>query len=446
MEYIQTTSAEAEQMLQAVGVPSLDALFKAIPAGVRLKNKLKIPAGLTEPEVVALLSALAKENVPASDLACFLGAGKYNGYIPAVVDDLAGQSEFYTAYTPYQAEASQGNLQLTFEYQTMISELTGLEVSNASHYDAGTALAESLGMAIDHTGRRKVVVSGGIHPSALQVVRTFFGLRDFRIVQIPLEHGTTPTAGLAQAVDGETAGVVLQHPNFLGHLEPMPEAAEVARKAGAIAIASVEPVSLGVLQPPGRMGFQIAVGDGQTLGNDLFYGGPTFGFVAATKELIRRMPGRIVGQTTDQEGRRGFVLTLQAREQHIRREKATSNICTNQALMAHRSAIFMAAVGKEGFRRISQACLQNAHYLADRLREAGAPPAFDAPFYREFAVRLPRPASEAVSALLPRGILAGADLGKFDPEWKNLLLVSTTELSRKEQMDRFARELKGWIG
>jgi glycine dehydrogenase subunit 1 len=443
MEYVQTTPEEAASMLRAIGVPDLETLFKSIPPAVRFRGKLNVPSGLSEAGVVDLLAGLARRNIPISEFDSFLGAGKYHGYVPAVVDALACQSEFYTAYTPYQAEASQGNLQATFEYQTMVCELTGMDASNASHYDGGTALAEAIGMAIEHTDRRRVVVSGGIHPEWLRVVRTFFRERDFEFAEVPLENGRTSPAALEAAVDSGTACVAIQQPNFLGFVEELEPIAKVAERAGALATAAVEPISLGLLKPPGHAGFQIAVGDGQPLGVDLMYGGPTFGFMACRMDLIRRLPGRIVGETKDHEGKRGFVLTLQAREQHIRREKATSNICTNQALMAHFAAVYLSALGRQGFPQVARRCLDKAHYLADRLRKvAGLEPAFPAPFFREFPVRLPHPPSQVVSRLLPKRILAGVDLGRFRPAWKDLLLVSASELTRREQIDRLAAELK----
>lgn len=443
MEYVQTTPEETADMLRAIGVPDMEALFKAIPPEVRLRGSLNLPAGLSEAAVVDLLAGLARRNKPVSEFDSFLGAGKYYGYVPALVDALACQSEFYTAYTPYQAEASQGNLQATFEYQTMVCELTGMDASNASHYDGGTALAEAIGMAIDHTDRRRVVVSAGIHPEWLRVTRSFFRERDFEIIEAPLEEGRTSASELEAAVDSNTACVVLQQPNFLGFVEELDHAARTAARSGALAVAAVEPISLGLLKPPGHAGFHIAVGDGQPLGVELMYGGPTFGFMACRMDLIRRLPGRIVGETKDQNGRRGFVLTLQAREQHIRREKATSNICTNQALMAHFAAVYLSALGKQGFPLIARRCLDKAHYLADRLREvAGLEPAFRAPFFREFPVRLERNPAEVVSRLVSKGILAGVPLGRFRPEWKDLLLVAVSELTKREQMDRLAEALR----
>jgi len=440
MDYVQTTPAEAAEMLKVIGVPDLEALFKAIPPAVRLRGKLNVPPGLSEQAVLDLMSGHARRNTPVSEFDSFLGAGKYFGYIPSVVDALASQSEFFTAYTPYQAEASQGNLQATFEYQTMICELTGLQASNASHYDGGTALAEAIGMSIEHTDRKRVLISAGVHPASIRVARSFFRERDYELVEVPLEGGRT--ASLEKLIDDRTACIAVQQPNFLGYLEDLDAVSAAARRAGALSVAAVEPISLGMLKPPGQAGFDIAVGDGQPLGVDMMYGGPTFGFMACRMELIRRLPGRIVGETKDHDGKRGFVLTLQAREQHIRREKATSNICTNQALMAHCAAIYLSALGKQGLPKVANLCLQKAHYLGDRLREvAGLKPAFDAPYFREFPVKLTRKPADVISKLLSKKILAGADLGRFRPEWKDLLLVSASELTRKEQIDRFATEL-----
>lgn len=441
MDFIPNTREQSQAMLKAVGVSSLEALFRAVPPSVRLAGDLDIPSGLTEPEVLALLESHARANVPLGEVDSFLGAGKYRGFIPAVVDALALRPEFATSYTPYQAEASQGNLQAAFEYQTMICELTGMEVSNASHYDGGTAFAEALGMCIEETGRTRIVFSEGVHPGSRAVARSFFQFRGVELVEVPLRGGVTDLEAMARAVDGRTACVAVQNPNFLGFVEPLARFSEIAAAEGALSVAAVEPVSLGLLKPPGHAGFDIAAGDGQSLGTEPMYGGPAFGFLAARRKLIRRMPGRIVGETTDTEGRRGFVLTLQAREQHIRRERATSNICTNQALMALRAAIYLAALGKRGLPEVANLCLQKAHALADRLRAVGAPPAFSAPFFREFPVRLPKPAAEVIAALLPKKICAGFDLGRIRPDWKHLLLVSVTELTSREAMERFAASL-----
>jgi glycine dehydrogenase subunit 1 len=428
VDYVQNTPEETQAMLKAVNAAGLETLFESIPKECRA-TKPNLPPGLSEQGLFEHMSALARRSTPLSEFASFLGAGKYDHYVPAVVDELSGRGEFYTAYTPYQAEASQGNLQAFFEYQSMICELTAMEVSNASHYDGGTALAEAIGMAVEHTGRRKAVISSLVHPHYLRVIRTYFTHRDYPIQIAPYKDGRTRYAG----IDDQTACVVVQNPNFFGCVEELDKIAALAKAEGAVAIASCDPISLGLLKPPGEAGFDIACGDGQALGTDVMYGGPSFGFLAAKDELIRRMPGRIVGETTDRDGKRGFVLTLQAREQHIRRDKATSNICTNQALIALRAAMYLTALGKQGLPKVANLCLQKAHYLAGKL---GSRVAFQAPFFREFVARVPEAA-----ALRSKKILAGVALQPFFPDLKDHVLVAVTEKTSKEAMDAFAGAL-----
>jgi glycine dehydrogenase subunit 1 len=433
MEYVQNTPEEIREMLKAINAASVDALFDSIPQDVRV-SKIGLPPGLSEQEIFVHMDKLAKKSVPLSEFNSFLGAGKYDHYVPAVVDELSGRGEFYTSYTPYQAEASQGNLQAFFEYQTMICELTAMEVSNASHYDGGTALAESIGMAIEHTGRTKVVCSSAIHPLMMRVVRTFFTHRNFPIEVVAYEDGVTSLKDLKAKVDDQTACIAVQNPNFFGCVEDLDEIAAVGKAKGAVLIASCDPISLALLKPPGECGFDIVTGDGQALGTDVMYGGPSFGFLAAKGDLIRRMPGRIVGETVDTQGRRGFVLTLQAREQHIRREKATSNICTNQAIIALRAVIYMAAMGKQGLPDVANVCLQKAHYLAQKL---GPRVKFKSPFFREFVARIPEH-----KALQAKKILAGVPLETWYPELKDHVLVAVTEKTSKESMDAFVAALK----
>jgi glycine dehydrogenase subunit 1 len=406
-------------MLDAVGVSSIDELFDDIPEEVRLRHVLQLPAALAEAELVTALEDLAAKNSPATRSISFLGAGAYDHYVPAVVDAITGRSEFYTAYTPYQAERSQGVLQAIFEYQTAICELTGLEVSNASLYDGATALAEAALMARAETRRAKIVVSGTLHPEYRQVL-------------------VTETRGVGL----EIVEVALQQPNVFGGLEDMQAAAQAAHDGGALLIAVVDPLSLGVLRPPGEYGADIAVGEGQALGNYLNFGGPYLGFMGAREKLLRRMPGRIVGETLDVEGKRGFVLTLQTREQHIRRERATSNICSNQALNALAALVYLSWLGRAGLPELGELCARKADYLRGRLLELpGVEPFTAGSVWREFAVTLPVPAAEVITALAPAGFLAGVSAGRWWPELERVLLVAVTERRTRAQMDAFTDAL-----
>jgi glycine dehydrogenase subunit 1 len=360
-DYVPHTGEDVREMLAAIGVASVDDLFTDIPAALRLQRPLDLPAGCAESELAAALQGLAGEDRPASSLVSFLGAGVYDHYVPAVVDAVVGRSEFLTAYTPYQPERSQGVLQSIFEFQTAICELTGLQVSNASLYDGGTAVVEAAFLAHAQTGRRRVVVSRGVHPEYRQVLATeTAGCAPAGCGPAPAEvdcvAGVTSIEALRAAVDDQTAAVILQQPSFFGGLEDMAAAAGFAHEAGALFVAVVDPLSLGLLQPPGAYGADVAVGDGQPLGQRMNFGGPHFGFMAARQELVRRMPGRIVGQTVDVEGKRGFVLTFQTREQHIRREKATSNICSNQALNALAALVYLGWLGKQGLPELALLC------------------------------------------------------------------------------------------
>ncbi len=437
MDYIQNTAADTEAMLKSIGAGSVDELFAAIPPGLRLGRPLDLPPALAEEALLRHLQALAAKNVTFDQGRCFLGAGAYNHFIPAVVEALYSRGEFLSSYTPYQAEASQGTLQHSFEFQTMICELTGMDVANASHYDGGTALEEAVAMSVDHTGRRKVVLSGAVNPQFRGVVRSLFQAVGAEILEVPPVRGLTPPASLREAAEG-AACVVVQNPNFFGALEDLEGASAAARAAGAVAVASVNPVALAVLQPPGESGFDIAVGEAQPLGIEMGFGGPWAGFIAARKEFIREMPGRIVGETVDAEGRRGYVLTLQTREQHIRREKASSNICTNQALMALRATIYMEALGPSGLRRAAEISVQRAHELAEKLaRIPGVKPAFPAPFFHEFAVEVPDPRA-LLKRLLSRGFLGGLALAPWYPELAGHVLICCTERNGTGDVEAFA--------
>ena len=430
-------------MLAAIGVASVDELFADIPTALQMQRSLDVPAGCAESELAAALQGLAADDRPASSLVSFLGAGVYDHYVPAVIDAVVSRSEFLTAYTPYQAERSQGLLQSIFEFQTAICELTGLQVSNASLYDGGTAVVEAAFLAHAQTGRQRVVVSRGVHPEYRQVLATeTAGCGPAGCGPAPAEvdcaAGITGLEELRAAVDEQTAAVILQQPSFFGGLEDMAEAARIAHVAGAVFVAVVDPLSLGLLQPPGACGADIAVGDGQPLGQRMNFGGPHFGFMAARQELVRRMPGRIVGQTLDVEGKRGFVLTFQTREQHIRREKATSNICSNQALNALAALVYLGWLGKQGLPELALLCARKADYLRERiLALPGVEPYTVGAVFREFAVRLPRPAREVIDALVGEGVLAGLDVGRFYPGLEDVLLIAVTEKRTRAQMDAF---------
>jgi glycine dehydrogenase subunit 1 len=431
---------ELAAMLAAVGVASQEELYAEIPAAVRLRTPLDLPAGISESELFADLRRLAAANQPAGAMISFLGAGAYDHYVPAVVDAVTGRSEFATAYTPYQPERSQGVLQTIFEYQTAICELTGLPVANASMYDAGTALAEAVTIAVTQTGRKRVLVSAGVHPEYRQVLVTETAGLGLTIDEAACDDGVT--AETTPSVATDTAVVVLQQPNFFGGLEDMAAAAQAAHAAGALFIAVVDPIALGILAPPGDYGADIAVGDGQALGNPLNFGGPYLGFMAVGEALVRRLPGRLVGETVDGEGRRGFVLTLQTREQHIRREKATSNICSNHALNALAALVYLSWLGKQGLPELALLCARKAHYLrAQLLRIPGVTPFTAGPIVREFALRLPRPAAAVIGALADLGYLAGVDAGRFYAGLDDVLVLAVTERRTRAEMDAFVKAL-----
>jgi glycine dehydrogenase subunit 1 len=440
MDYIQHTEQDIAEMLEVVGADSLDNLFDHIPEDARFRGDLNLPAGLSEQEVLRRLNDLAARNTDASAGPCFLGAGSYNHFIPTVVEHLASRNEFYTAYTPYQAEASQGMLQAFYEYQSLICELTAMECSNASHYDAATGLVEAVLMAFTATGRETVAISRGVHPEYRKVLETYFQFLDgVEIVPIDLVDGVTGSPELNDSI----GAVVFQAPNFLGNLEDGAGLTRAAHDAGALAIAVADPISLGLLQPPGAYDADIAVGDVQPFGVDMQFGGPSCGYIACKEKYVRNIPGRIVGETVDHDGRRGYVLTLQTREQHIRREKASSNICTNVGLMALRATIHMAALGRVGLKTVSELNLQKAHYLADRISEVdGYRLAFDRPFFREFTVTAPKAPADLNAALLERGILGGYDLTREYPELENGWLLTATELTTNSDIDELIDALK----
>jgi glycine dehydrogenase subunit 1 len=444
MDYIPHTDAERAEMLRVIGVHSLDELFSHLPSRIRC-GPLNLPAGLSEMELYAELTRLAARNRPATELACFLGAGAYDHYLPPAALELISRGELYTAYTPYQPEISQGLLQLIYEYQTMMAALTGLEVANASLYDGATALLEACQMALRHTGRmRAVVLDGALHPHYLRTVET--GLHGLGVAArvIPPRSGTFrgDLDGLAGAANDEAACVAAGYPNFFGAIEDLAPLAEVVHKAGALLVVAANPFACGLLKPPGAMGADIACGEAQSVGVPLQFGGPYLGYLACTKELVRRIPGRLVGQTVDVQGRRAFTLTLQAREQHIRREKATSNICSNEALCALLAHFYLSCVGREGLKRAGELCVAKADLLRRRLKDAKGVKAVPAyPVFHEFVYETEAPAAAVLDALLKRGILGGVDLGRYDPARDHQVLVCVTEKRTEAEIKEYARAL-----
>ena len=435
MGYLSLTEADREAMLAAIGVASVDELFQDIPEGVRFQGRLALEPPLSEQELVSHLTDLAERNVPAGEELSFLGAGIYDHYVPAVVDSVLAQGQLLTAYTPYQPEVSQGVLQAIFEYQTAICELTGMDVSNASGYDGTTVAADACYVAKHATGRSKVVLCETLNPQVRQVVKTYapgFGLE---VVEVPHRDGTTDPEEVAEAAR-DAACVIFQQPNFFGCLEPAPDLAAAANEAEALPVAHVDPISLGVLEAPGKYGCALAIGEGQGAGNHQAFGGPHYGFLAARQDYIRRMPGRIIGETTDTEGERAYVLTLQTREQHIRREKATSNITTNQTLLAIGGLVYLTWLGPQGLRELGELCTSLAGHAKDRL---GLPLLFpDKTTFKEFAVRVGRPADEVVAAARERGVNPGYALRRDYPGMEDALLVCVTEKRTPEEIDRLA--------
>jgi len=441
VSYLSLTDADREAMLNAIGVDSVEALFEQIPAGVHFDRELDLEPPLPEQELVAHLEELAARNVDTGREVSFLGAGIYDHYVPALVDTVLSRGEFLTAYTPYQAEMSQGVLQAIFEYQTAICELTGMDVSNASGYDGTTVAGDACYVAKHVTGRVKVVVTEATNPQVRQVVKTYavgFGLE---VVEVPHRDGVTDPEAVRRAAE-DAACVIFQQPNFFGCLEPAPELAAAANDAEALAIAHVDPISLGVLEAPGNYGCALAIGEGQSAGNYQSYGGPHYGFLAARSKFIRRMPGRIVGETLDAAGERGYVLTLQTREQHIRREKATSNITTNQTLLALAGLVHLSWLGPQGLRETGETCLALAAYAKERLTAAGLSLAFpEQATFKEFAVRVGRPAREAIREARAQGIHPGYALGRDYHGLDDALLVAVTEKRTPEEIDRLAEAL-----
>jgi len=444
MPYLYNTPEDQAAMLAAIGVESLEELFAMIPVDLRLKRPLAIPPALSEIELTQHMSQLAAKNAHALNKVCFLGGGSYDHFVPAVVDEIAARGEFYTSYTPYQAEVSQGNLQVVFEYQSLIAQLTGLDVSNASLYDGGSAAAEAVLMAVSSTGRfGKVVVPASLHPEYRQTIATYLLNLGVELVTVGTPSGIVNPQDLAAAIDDTTTCIVVQQPNFFGCIEDADSLAKIAHDAGALVVGVFDPISLGLVKRPGDWGADVAVAEGHTLGTPMQYGGPFLGIMACREKLLRRMPGRIAGQTVDRRGKRCFVLTMQTREQHIRREKATSNICTNQGLFALRATVYLALLGPEGLRETANLCLQKSRYAAERLCEDERfDPAFDAPTFKEFVVRDRQGlVDELLADALEAGFLAGVPLGQWYPELDDCFLVAVTEKRKRSEIDNLARTL-----
>ena len=439
--YLPMTSQDEKEMLDAIGVQSIDELFEDIPEEVRFKGEYKIKAAKSESSLMKELGRIASKNANTNDYASFLGAGVYDHYKPVIVDHVISRSEFYTAYTPYQPEISQGELQAIFEFQTMISELTGMDIANSSMYDGGTALAEAGMLAAGHTKRRKILVSQSVHPESRDVVRTYALGQSIEVEEIPLKDGRTDVAALQEMINDNVAAVMIQYPNFFGQVENLKELEPVIHGAGALFTVSSNPLALGALTPPGKLGADITVGDAQPFGIPEAFGGPHCGYFAVTKKLMRKVPGRLVGETVDEDGRRGFVLTLQAREQHIRRDKATSNICSNQALNALAASVAMTALGKAGTAEMAKQNISKAYYMKQQLTKAGFDIAFEGAFFNEIVVKITAPVKEINAKLLDSHIIGGYDLGRSYEELKGHMLIAVTEQRTKEEIDAFVQEL-----
>lgn len=440
MSYAPHTPTEQKQMLAAIGVKTIADLFRPIPLKLRTQS-FDLPPGRSEFEMLDRLHSLAQDNLP---LLSFVGGGVYDHLIPSAVDHLASRTEFTTAYTPYQPECSQGTLQALFEYQTVICRLTGMEATNASLYDGGTALAEAALMALRITGRSRLILDGAASPFAREVLKTYLSNLDVEIIELSPIDGCLNRDDCRLLLDESVAAVVVQNPNFFGSVEDLSDLAKRTHAKGGLMIASVYPVALGMMKPPGAMGVDIVVGDGQSLGNPLSFGGPYFGFIATTREYIRQLPGRIVGETVDQKGRRGFVLTLQAREQHIRRQRATSNICSNQTLSALRGLLFLTLLGEEGFRQLARLNYDKAHYARELIATIpGVAVLRSAPVFNEFTIKLPTRSTKVVERMMARGIAPGVPLGMYYEGADDFIVVTVTEKRTKSEIDLLAHELEG---
>ncbi len=443
MKYTPNTRPDQEQMLSSMEAKSVKELFNVLPDKVRIDKISAVPPkGLSEIELKRLMKALADKNVSSDGTVSFMGGGAYDHFIPSIVNHIIKRSEFYTAYTPYQPEISQGTLQSIFEYQSLICDLTGMDVCNASMYDGATSMAEAASLAVHHTGRKEILISSAVDPNYRQVLNTYAQGTGWKVVEFRYEQslGTSAFAEAEKLISDRTACVIIANPNYFGCIEPIEKFSRLARSKGAMMISAVDPISLGILKRPGDLGVDITVGEGQALGLPQNFGGPYLGLFAVKKDYIRLIPGRIVGETVDTKGRRGYVLTLQAREQHIRREKAFSNICSNEALCALAATVYLAAMGRQGLREVAEQCLQKANYAKKKLSKLVA---FRSPSFKEFVIKTSKPVAEVNKGLLKENIIGGIDLGKDYPELKGHMLLAVTEMVRKAEIDRFASFISG---
>jgi glycine dehydrogenase subunit 1 len=442
--YLPDTKQDQEEMMSFLNISSVDELFEDIPAEIQLKSELNIPTAVPESLLLKKMNQLASKNKNGNHYPTFLGAGTYDHYIPSVVNHMISRSEFYTAYTPYQPEISQGELQAIFEFQTMVCELTGMDVANSSMYDGFTSLAEAASLAVATTRRSKVLVSKAVHPESRAILNTVADGQGYIVEDVNLTDDETSLVRMQGQIDKNTAAVIVQYPNFFGSIEDLAEIKYIADTKGALLIVSANPLALALLQSPGKLGADIVIGDMQPLGIPMSFGGPHCGYFSVSKKLMRKIPGRIVGQTRDEKGQRGFVLTLQAREQHIRRDKASSNICSNQALNALASAVCMSSLGKQGIRQMAQLNVEKADYMAKSLDKKGFTIMNTAPFFNEFVVKLPRPVKEINAKLLEAGIIGGFDLGT-DYGLEYQMLIAVTEQRTKEEIDQFIEVLEAAV-
>ncbi|MFU8793750.1 MAG: aminomethyl-transferring glycine dehydrogenase subunit GcvPA [Dethiobacteria bacterium] len=443
--YLPLTDEDRHKMLATIGADTVEDLFSDIPDAVRLKGELNLPPAMSELEMLRHLDALAAKNKHFLNCVSFMGAGIYDHFIPSVIKHVTSRSEFYTSYTPYQPEVSQGVLQSIFEYQTMICQLTGMDVSNASMYDGGTAVTEGAVMGCGATRRSRVLVSQSVSPYYRAVIKNYFHSRGLTLDEIPLKDGCTDRGKLEEMLDDDVATVVMQQPNFFGMVENMSGIADLVHSRKALLLVSADPISLALLQTPAEYGADIVVGEGQCLGVPASFGGPVLGIMAAREKFVRQMPGRIVGETVDSEGNRGFVLTLQTREQHIRREKAASNICSNEALVALAASVYLATMGPQGMREVAEQCLQKANYAKEKITSLnGYSLAFPGINFKEFAVTVPGDPAVLNRKLLEKNILGGVELGPLYPGFKNTMLFAFTEKRTREEIDTLVGELEGW--
>jgi glycine dehydrogenase subunit 1 len=442
--YLPMTEQDQKEMLAAIGVSSVEDLFSDIPEKVRFQGNYSIKPAKSESALLKELTKLAQKNADAKANVSFLGAGVYDHYSPVIVDHVLSRSEFYTAYTPYQPEISQGELQAIFEFQTMICELTGMDVANSSMYDGATALAEAGMLSAGTTKRKKILLSSAVHPEAKEVVKTYAKGQYIEVIEIPHNEGITDIEALEEMVDDTVAAVMIQYPNFFGRVEPLKDLEAIIHAHKSLFVVSSNPLALGALTPPGKFNADIVVGDAQPFGIPMGFGGPHCGYFAVTSKLMRKVPGRLVGQTLDDNGQRGFVLTLQAREQHIRRDKATSNICSNQALNALAASVAMTALGKHGVKEMAIANIQKAHYAKTKLKEAGFEIVYDGPSFNEFIIKCNSSISAVNRALLEKGIIGGYDLGRDFKQLENHMLIAITELRTKEEIDEFVAEMEDY--